>query len=448
MGTTAPSGYGHAVIVGASIAGLLAARAVGGAFERVTIIDRDELPARSVARRGVPQGRLVHGLTARGTLAVDELFPGLTGELAAGGAPIGDAQSDLHWYIGGQLIKPVESGLSVVCASRPLLEFALRSRVAVLPGVTIISRHDVTGLITAPDRSAVTGVRLRSRNAAGTVSTMPADLVVDATGRGTGSPSWLGEHGYAPAEEETIRVGIAYSCRLYQREPHHLDGRIGTVAAAYPGHPAGGLVLAQEGGRLILGLNDRGNAVPPTDSEGMAAHADTLPSADLAEIIRTATPLGDPVTMRFPASVRRHYERLGDLPAGFIAIGDALCTFNPAYGQGMSVAAAEAQCLLGLLGDGREEITPRFFAAAAEIIDGPWSVMRGNDLRFSDADGPRTPATESASVFMDAFRAAAVHDEVLARALVRVLNVIDPPSRLRDPALLERLGLAQLARPA
>lgn len=432
--------HGHAVIVGASIGGLAAARAVSDSFARVTIIDRDELPAVPAARRGVPQSRMVHGLTARGKIALDELFPGLVEELAATGVPIGDGQSDVHWYIDGRLIKPVASGLPLVCASRPMLEFAVRSRVAALPGVRIIARHDVTGLLTTPDRSSVTGVRLRSRNAAGTVSSMPADLVVDATGQGTSSTAWLGELGYAPPEQETVPVGICYSSRLYRRDPRHLGGRVGTVSAAYPGHPAGGLVIAQEGERFILALNGRNNVMPPTDPEGMAAYADTLPTPDLAEIIRTAKPLGEPATIRFRASVRRRYEHLGDFLGGFLAIGDALCSFNPVYGQGMSVAAAEAQSLLGLLRDGRENIGLRFFRAAAEVIDGPWTLLLGADLRFPDADGPRTPELEGATEYLDAFRAAAAEDEVLARALVRVLNLVAPPSELRDPALRERVA--------
>lgn len=440
MSTTAPGKYGHAVIAGASIGGLLAARAVSDSFERVTIIDRDELPTHPVVRRGVPQSRMVHGLNASGKVALDGLFPGLIEELATIGVPIGDALSDLHWYIDGRLMKPAHSGVPLVCISRPLLEFALRSRVAALPGVTIIGHHDVIGLTTTPDRSAVTGVRLQSRGAARTLSAMPADLVVDAVGRGTGSSSWLGELGYAPAAEETIRVGIAYSCRLYHRERRALGGRLGTIAAAYPGHPAGGLVLAQEGGRFILGLSGRRNALPPTDPKGMAAYADMLPSADLAEIIRTAIPLGEPATMRFPASVRRRYEHLGDSLGGFLATGDALCSFNPVYGQGMAVAAVEAQRLLSLLRDGRENIAPRFFSAAAEVIDGPWGMMLGNDLRFPDVDGPRTPETERAREYMDAFRAAAADDTVLATALVRVLNMMDAPSRLRDPDLRERVA--------
>ncbi|HUN31066.1 MAG TPA: FAD-binding monooxygenase, partial [Trebonia sp.] len=407
-----------------------------------TIIDRDQLPATPAPRRGVPQSRLTHGLTARGEMALGQLFPGLVGELAAIGVPIGDGQSDVNWYVDGRRLNQAVSGLPVVCASRPLLEFALRTRVAALPGVTIIARHDVTGLLATPDRAAVTGVRLRPRDGAQSPSTMGADLVVDATGLGTGSASWLRDLGYAPPEKETVQVGICYASRIFRGDGdrRYLDGGVAAVAAAYPDRPLGGIALAQEGGRFILALNARDNVMPPTGLPEMAECAETLPTPDLAEIIRTATPLGEPATMRFPASVRRRYERLDDFPGGFLAIGDALCCLNPVYGQGMSAAAAEAQVLRGLLRDGREDIAQRFFHAAARIVDIPWTTVLGNDLRFPGAEGPRTPELERAGEYMEAFRAAAADDVVLSTALVRVLNMVDAPSSLRAPDLQERVA--------
>ena len=444
MSSTAGRRQGHAVIAGASIGGLVAARALSESFERVTLIDRDRLPAAPAARRGVPQSRMLHGLIAMGKVALDELFPRFSEEMSANGAAVGDGQSDLQWYLDGRLLKPVPSGLTVLNASRPLLEFTLRARVAALPGVTIMDGHDVTGLITTPGRSAVTGVRLQRRDAAA-APPMTADLVVDATGRGSRGAWWLDELGYARAAEETVRVGIVYTRRIYRREPRLLGGRIGTVAAAYPGGPNGGIVLAQEGESLILALTGTNNVTPPADPDGMAAYADALPTPDFAEIIRTATPLSEPATMRFPASIRRRYENLSELPEGFLVVADALCAFNPVYGQGMTVAALEAQALLRLLREGREDITRRFFRAAAEIVDSPWNIMLGNDLRFPHAEGPLTPQIGQSAQYMDAFRAAAADDAVLATALLRVLHLIDPPARLQDPALRQRVARATKA---
>jgi 2-polyprenyl-6-methoxyphenol hydroxylase-like FAD-dependent oxidoreductase len=237
-------------------------------------------------------------------------------------------------------------------------------------------------------------------------------------------------------------VGICYSGRRFRGDGarRYLDGGLITVAAAYPERPLAGLALAQEGGRFILALNTRGNIMPPTDLAEMALYAATLPTPDLAEIIRTGTPLGEPATMRFPASVRRRYERLDDLLGGFIAVGDSLCCLNPVYGQGMSVAAAEARLLRGLLREGPEDIAARFFRAAAQIVDTPWTTVLANDLRFPGAVGPRTPELELAGEYLADFRAAAADDAVLSAALVRVLNMVDAPSSLRASGLQERVA--------
>jgi 2-polyprenyl-6-methoxyphenol hydroxylase-like FAD-dependent oxidoreductase len=192
----APGRHGQAAVIGGSVGGLIIARALSETFERVTLIDRDELPYGPLTRRGVPQGHQVHGLLARGREALDELFPELSNELIAAGVPTGDPQSEVHWYTDGYRLKPGPSGLVGLGVSRALLEFAVRARVAVLPGVTIIGRHDVVGLTTSADHSRITGVRIRNRDGYAE-SVLEADLVVDAAGRGTASPAWLEKLGYA-----------------------------------------------------------------------------------------------------------------------------------------------------------------------------------------------------------------------------------------------------------
>jgi 2-polyprenyl-6-methoxyphenol hydroxylase-like FAD-dependent oxidoreductase len=439
VGTAADGKRGHAIIAGASIGGLVIARALSESFEKITLIDRDELPPAPATRRGTPQSRMVHGLLAGGAAALEELFPGLEAELVTAGVPTGDIQSDMHWYLDGRLLKPARSGLIGLAVSRPLLEFAVRSRVSALPGVTVVDRHDVTGLLTTADRTRITGVRIQDRDRPWAQSSMDADLVVDATGRGTRSPGWLRELGYPQADSEEVRVNLNYMTQLFRRESQYLDGRVGTASAAYPGMPRGGFVLAQEGDRFILGLSGWNGDKPPTDRDGMAEFADTLLSPDFAEIIRKATPLGDPVTMRYPASVRRRYEGLGEFPGGYLVVADALCSFNPFYGQGMTVAALEALALSRLLRQGREDIGARFFREAADLLDNPWSLILGSDLRFPDAEGPRTPQIEQSITYMNAYRAAAADDAVLGTALLRVTNMLDTPDRLAAPDMRERV---------
>jgi 2-polyprenyl-6-methoxyphenol hydroxylase-like FAD-dependent oxidoreductase len=441
--------HGHAVVIGASMGGLLAARALSESFERVTVIDRDELPTGPTPRRGVPQGRHPHALLTRGREVLDEFFPGLSDELLAAGVPLVDAQSDFHWYADGRLLCPGPSGLFALAVSRPLLEFAVRSRVAALPRVSIVDRCDVTGLMSSPDRCRITGVRIRNRSAAATESALDADLVVDAAGRGTRSPVWLDELGYARAPEERVRIELSYVSRLYRREPHHLGGRLGSTFAPYPGQLRSGLVLGQEGESFMVNLGAwGGDEVLPIDDAGMAEFADHLAAPDIAEIIRSADPLSEPVLSRYPESVRRHYEQLDRFPEAYLVIADAFCSFNPSYGQGMTVAALEAQLLGRLLQEGGDELWLRFFTAAATLLDNPWGIVVSGDLRFPYVKGERTAEMLEMGEYLQRYRQAAEDDAVLATALLRVINMLDGPDRLVAPDLQERVvrGAGQ-ARP-
>jgi 2-polyprenyl-6-methoxyphenol hydroxylase-like FAD-dependent oxidoreductase len=429
----------HAIVIGASIGGLCAARALSESFERVTVIDRDELPAAPAARRGVPQSRHLHGLLARGTEALDELFPGLSDELIAAGALAADMQSDIHWHFDGHLLRPDPSGLIGLAVSRPLLEFAVRSRVAELPEVTIIDRCDVTGLTTSPDQLRISGVRIRNRADETTESALDADLVVDAAGRGTRTPMWLGELGYPRAPEEEVRIQLTYLTQLYRREPHHLDGRVGASYNPYPAQPRGGFVIAQEGNRLILTLGSSGRGELPTRKAAMAEYTDSFGAPDIAEIIRTATPLSEPVLMRYPASVRRHYEQVDLFPKGYLVIADALCSFNPVYGQGMTVAALEALLLSRLLREDGDELRLRFFSAAATLLDTPWGLVVSGDLRFPYVEGERTADMSAMGEYLERYREAAAKDAVLATELLRVANMLDEPARLMAPDLEARV---------
>ena len=203
----------HAVVLGASMAGLLAARVLADAYGQVTVIDRDQLPEASTHRRGVPHGRHAHALLARGQQALEELFPGLTAELIAQGAPVGDLLANGRWYVSGHRLRQAPIGLVTLSASRPLLEGYVRARVRALPNLRFLDSHDIVGLAATPDGRRVTGVRVL-RGADGSAEELiGADLVVDATGRGSRTPIWLQALGYARPETEQVRVGLGYATR-------------------------------------------------------------------------------------------------------------------------------------------------------------------------------------------------------------------------------------------
>ncbi len=429
----------HAVVLGGSLAGLLAARVLADAYAQVTVIDRDELSEAPMHRRGVPHGRHIHGLLARGQQALEELFPGLTAELIAHGVPAGDLLADARLYFSGHRLRQAHAGLVVLCASRPVLEGHVRARVRALPNVTFLDRCDIVGLAATPDRRRVTGARVLRRADGSAEQVLSADLVVDATGRGSRTPVWLEALGYSRPATEQVRIGLGYSTRTYRLPPDALGGDLAVLQAATPQHPRAGALQVLEGDRWLLTLAGMLGDHPPTDPDGFLAFARSLQFPDIYRTIRDAEPLDDPVPFRFPASVRHRYERLDRFPDGLLVIGDAVCSFNPIYGQGMSVAALEALTLRGHLERGTASQPRRFLRALAHVVDVPWDLAAGGDLVFPGVQGRRTLKVRLINAFIARLHAAAAHDASLASAFVRVAGLVAPPQTLLRPGVVLRV---------
>ena len=306
----------RAVVLGASMAGLLAAQVLADGYGQVTVIDRDELPEASMHRRGVPHGRHLHALAARGQQALEELFCGLTAELVADGVPAGDMLADTRLFFSGHRLRRAPTGLGLLCASRPVLEGRVRARVRALPNVRFVDRCDVVGLATTPDRRRVTGARLLRRADGSAEEVLGADLVVDATGRGTRTPAWLEALGYPRPPAAQVRVGLGYATRIYRLPPDALGGDLAVLQAATPRHPRAGALQLLEGDRGMVTLAGILGDHPPTDPGGFLDFARSLRFPDIYQAVRDAEPLDDPLAFRFPASVRHRYEKLDRFPTG------------------------------------------------------------------------------------------------------------------------------------
>jgi 2-polyprenyl-6-methoxyphenol hydroxylase-like FAD-dependent oxidoreductase len=429
----------RAVVLGASMAGLLAAQVLADAYGQVTVIDRDELPMTPMHRRGVPHGRHLHALAARGQQALDELFGGLTAELVAHGAPAGNLLNDARLYLSGHRLRQVDTGLVLLCASRPFLEGHVRARVRALPNVRFLDRRDIVGLATTPDGRRVTAARVLRRANGSAEEVLGADLVVDASGRGSRTPVWLDALGYPQPDEERVRIGLGYATRTYRLPPDALDGDLAVLQAATPQHPRTGAIQALEGDRWMLTLAGILGDHPPTDPDGFLAFARSLRFPDIYEAVRDAEPLDDPVGFRFPASVRHRYERLHRFPDGLLVLGDAVASFNPIYGQGMSVATVEALALRRHLERGIEPQPRRWFRDLARVVDVPWDMSAGGDLVFPGVQGRRTLKVRLASVYLARLHAAAAHDDDLAIAFIRVAGLVAPPQSLLRPGIVLRV---------
>lgn len=435
MNTESNALRGHAVVIGGSVAGLLAARALSTSFEHVTVLERDVFPAHTVPRRGVPQGRQVHALLTRGAVGLDGLFPGFIDAMTAAGIPSGDGQADFTWFLDGHRMTKAESGLRGFGVSRPWIEAMIRDRVRELPNVFLSEGTQVDGLLVEGDRA----IGVRTRRAEGAEETLPADLVVDAAGRGSRARTWLRELGYPAPEQTVVTTNVVYVTRHYKQEPGLLDGKLGTTVVPYPGQPRAGVVIRQEADVVAVLLAGLLGEEPPTDDAGMLAFATGLDGQDAAEVLRSGTPVDDAVKMRYPESTLNHFDRLDRHLGGFLVVGDALCSFNPIYGQGMTVAVMEAELLQSLLEDGdRKDLAPRYFEAAAALLVEPWSLAIGGDLRFPEVEGERGPQDEEVNAYLGSFRAAAAIDPVLGAAFLKVANMMAPVSSLFGPDLMER----------
>jgi 2-polyprenyl-6-methoxyphenol hydroxylase-like FAD-dependent oxidoreductase len=436
----------HVSIIGASIAGLVAARVLSDHFERVTIFDRDTLPAACGNRKGVPQGNHGHGLLASGLRTLTQLFPTLEDSLLAAGAVPGDIIGDIRWFQQGFFKAKFHSDLAGILLSRPLLEGTIREYVCRLPNVTIISNAHVQGLVHDQESGRVTGLRVQQPG--GQFAIYGADLVVDTSGRASRSPEWLEELGYGRPAMETVEVDLGYTTRTFRRRPRDLDGDAGIILAPKPPQQTRvGFMLAMEDHRWIVSIGGWLGDHAPIDPEGYLAFARSLPRQDIYEVIKDAEPLSEAVSYKYPSNMRRRYERLARFPRRYLVMGDALCSFNPIYGQGMSVAALEAVALQECLAreSSLDTLWRPFIQRASRIIDTPWTIAAGSDFAFPGVTGAKPAGTDAVNWYLDRVHRAAATDRVVCRTFFDVANLLAPSTALFHPRVVARVVKACLA---
>jgi 2-polyprenyl-6-methoxyphenol hydroxylase-like FAD-dependent oxidoreductase len=435
----------HAIVIGGSMTGLLTARVLTDHFERVTIIERDHLPNGPELRNGVPQARHLHVLLARGLNIMEDLFPGIGAELEAAGAPA------MHW--GKETATLVASGWSPIfessirtrSASRAFLEWHVRQRLLKNENIHVIEGSQVDSLVTTPDKSHVTGVQLRTRGANQEAQTLEADLVVDASGRGSHTPDWLESLGYQKPEQTEVNSFLGYSTRWYKHPVHFPPGlKVILIGTRPPDKLRGGGMMQVENDQWVLTLVGMNKDYPPIDEAGFLEFARSLLSPELYDAIKDTEPTSDISGYQRTANQLRHYEKLERWPDCFVALGDAVSAFNPLYGQGMTTGAMGAAALGECLRDWNERnldgLAHVFQKRLAKVIEIPWLMATGEDLRYPGTEGDRPTAMDR---LVQKYINRVIHlipgNPDVFNTFVQVSNLLAPPTALFRPGIVAKV---------
>lgn len=443
----------HAVVIGGSLAGLMSAAVLAEYFDRVTVFERDRIEDRPVLHKSVPQGNHIHALLLSGQHVMSLLYPGFIEELKKLGAVRFRPGVDIAFYgpngkgynATRSVTEPRDLGLEGHIMSRGLLEYHVRRRTVAFANVKLETDAAVEGLV--HDGGRVRGVR---RKRAVGAEAVEADLVIDAGGRGSHASRWLVEMGVPAPEETTIGVDFAYTSTKYRKpDRDHESEPLLLVGGPPPEYTRAAGLFEIEDRTWHVSLAGRFGDYPPTDEAGFLAFAKALPSAKLYELIEDAERIADITHHRFPTSVWRHYERLQAFPAGLLILGDAICSFNPVYGQGMSSAALQAQALRKVLREhaaqarGLDGLASAFFPKAAEAVSAPWTLAANFDFAYPQTRGERPPGLAEGAGYFAALDSLQAEDLDVQRLVTEVFQLTKPISALREEPLLSRI-LARL----
>jgi 2-polyprenyl-6-methoxyphenol hydroxylase-like FAD-dependent oxidoreductase len=439
----------RAVVIGAGMSGLAAARALADHFEEVIVIERDNLPTEATPRTGAPQSGHIHVLLAGGLRALGELFPAFEMDLARAGAVALRAGLDLRYERPGYDPFPQRDlGWLTYSMSRPLIELTLRQRVEQHGNITLRQRCRALEIVASPDGVAVTAVRYETTN--DRRETLPADLVVDASARGSGTLALLKPIGLP--EETRIGVDLGYASAVFAvPDDVPSDWQALVTYPSAPESSRGCFMMPVEGNRWMVALSGRRGDWPPGDEDGFLAYARSLRTPTFYNAIKQAKRLGEITRFGFSESVWRHFEQLDALPRGLLPIGDLICRFNPIYGQGMSVAAQEASLLHRVLRTRAMERDPLaglaedFLAEARILIDAPWAMAAIPDFVYPETRGRRPADFDSALSFASALTRIAAHDPAVHKLTFEVQHLLKPRSAYRDPAFMRRVT-AEMAK--
>ncbi len=443
----ANNSQGHAIVIGGSIAGLLAARVLTEHFAKVTIIERDHKTDKAEFRKGTPHARHAHILMGRGQAIMEDLFPGFIQDLRNhGGIPM-NMGNDFTFYVRGAWCQPFTSAIVNTGASRPLLEAILYSRLENQPQIQILTGQEVLALRADSSGQRVTGVDLRVRGEGTQHETyLAADLVVDASGRDSHAPAWLASLGYSAPEEVSVNAFPGYTTRIYQRPANFTEWKGMYMMPMAPNGTRGGVILPMEGDRWQVTLIGMAKDYPPTDEAGFLEFARSLPSPRFYAAIKQAEPLTAPYGYRRAENRLRYYEKLPRYLEGLLVCGDAVYALNPVYGQGMTVAALGSLVLDECLKSQRQRkaagdmtgLAKQFQKKLAGVIADPWQLATSQDFGWPVTEGGKQPdaITRLINRYFGRVLDVMPYNSTVTEAFFYMQNMLKPATSLFHPRIV------------
>jgi 2-polyprenyl-6-methoxyphenol hydroxylase-like FAD-dependent oxidoreductase len=436
-----PSTRRHAIVLGGSIAGLMTARVLSSHFQSVTIVEKDTVHRFPESRKGQPHTKHLHGLLPSGLNILCSYFPGLFEEIVENGGENADFGDSMNWFTHGGFKKKVFLGIKGVSLSRPLLEHLIRERVLAIRNIKLLDSTIAKTLLASEDKQRVTGVAVEHKGEM-QPTMLHADLVVDCTGRGSRTSHWLKELGYGEVPISEVKINVTYTTRTYKRDP--ADTRARTWMACTPQAPQerrNGAVFSIEGNRWIVSVGGWHGESASTDEKGFMEFVKTLPNPNIYDIVSKCEPLSDLIQYKFPVSVKRNYEKLDRFPLGYLILGDAVSSFNPVYGQGISSACLQAVELDKIMHEHVDErrLAKLYFKRTVKIKDKLWQMSTNEDFRFPETTGTRPLAIDVVNKFVSMVHKATIKDEVVCKAFLKVMSLIESPATLLRPKIVWRV---------
>ncbi|MDB5056472.1 MAG: monooxygenase FAD-binding protein [Bacilli bacterium] len=443
----------HAVVIGGGISGLLAARVLAGHFEKVTVFEKDNIPTDPDFRKGVPHDRQPHLMNTKGEMIISKYFPGFYEEIDK---EVDEEIARLNtesfaFFQNGCWKVHCKTRVDSHLMSRPFLEYHVRRRLQDFQNIHFLQGHHVDEWVIDKVNNRVKGISFKNQESR--LENIQADLFVDASGRGSRMPKWLESNGYGILSEEKVEVNVAYLSQIFPRSQKEDF----TAILIYPTAPEDtrmGVIFPMEANRWHVSMVGLLGDHPKISDDGLKEFAKSLTRPDIYDAIHNLTPLSPVSSFRFPANVRRYYERMAKLPDNLIAIGDAVCSFNPIYGQGMSVAAMESEALDVILSRkaNSQHFSKYYFKKIKKIINNAWMASIGEDLRYPLVKGKRSLMIKFSHWYLAQLFELSSFNAKICGTFFEVQMCIEKPTKLFKPSIFFKviqhsLGLTGTYKP-